>query len=67
MNGLKEEISSIVYLHKPITLKDARDKARAKECVEAMEKKSRGVNRQPVNFTGNVSKNWSGKISEAFK
>lgn len=39
LSGLKEEISSTLYLHKPISLKDARDKARAQECViEAMEK-----------------------------
>lgn len=42
LSGLKEEISSTLYLHKPISLRDAREKARAQECViEAMEKSSR--------------------------
>lgn len=49
LSGLKDEISSTLYLHKPLTLKDARDKARAHECViEAMEKREKGNNK---NFT----------------
>lgn len=42
LSGLKEEILSTLYLHKPSSLKDARDKAGAQKCVkEAMEKKWR--------------------------
>lgn len=29
LSGLKEEISSTLYLHKPISLRDAREKAQA--------------------------------------
>lgn len=46
LSGLKDEISSTLYLHKPSSLKDARDKARAQECViEAMEKRPKTVSK----------------------
>lgn len=42
LSGLKEEISSALYLNKPITLRDARDKARRQESlIEVMDRRNR--------------------------
>lgn len=47
LSGLKEEIASALYRHKPNTLRDAREKARAQECViEALERKSKQCAKQ---------------------
>lgn len=68
LSGLKEEIYNTVYLYKPTTLKDARDKARAHECVvEALEKKGKGGSRQLVTSAINTSKNWPSKSNELYK
>lgn len=46
LSGLREEISSALYLNKPLTLKDARDKARGQEnIIEVMDKRGRNVNK----------------------
>lgn len=60
LSDLKEEISSTLYLHKPTSLRDAREKARMQECViEAMEKRSTFSSKP--SFTSFSKKENSGK------
>ncbi|KAL8102892.1 hypothetical protein AgCh_027426 [Apium graveolens] len=43
LSGLKEEISSALYLNKPLNLKEARDKARGQETlIEVMDRRNKG-------------------------
>lgn len=46
LSGLKDKISSTLYLHKPVNLKNERDKVRAQEVViKAMEKRNKATTR----------------------
>lgn len=66
LSGLKDGITSAVYLHKPLSLKDAREKARAQECViEAMEKRGK-ISAKP-SFLPVVKKDNPGYFSNSEK
>lgn len=61
LSGLKDEISSTLYLHKPHSLRDAREKERARECVlEAMEKRAKPSFKPSANVSVATSREFSG-------
>lgn len=62
LSGLKEEISSALYLNKLTTLKNARDKARRQESlIEVKDKRSKGYNK--ISVGGTSSKQSTGPVA----